>query len=110
QQTSNLVNPAWQDVPGAGTNRNVSLPIVGDKNYFRVRQPQSDIAVGQLPDGQQSLPTKQILRAAGQQIQFAGRPVDLALSPDGKTAFVKNMNNLLVVDVPSWGLLTTSAY
>ena len=56
---------------------------------------------------EQSLPSKQILRAPGQQLQFGGRPVDLALSPDGKTVFIKNMSNLLVVDAASWTLLQT---
>ncbi len=110
QQTSNLVNPAWQDVPGAGTNRTVRLPVAGDNNYFRVQQQLADIMVGMLPDGQQSLPSKQILRAAGRQIQFAGRPVDLALSPDGAVAYIKNINSLLVVDTASWRVLQTLSF
>src|ERR1700733_10072258 len=66
--------------------------------------------VGPLPDGGQSLPSKQILRAAGQRLQFNGRPVDLALSPDGRTVYVKNMKNLLVVDAASWTLSQTLNY
>ena len=73
-------------------------------------QLQPDIQVGQLPNSEQSLPSKQILRAPGQQIQFAGRPVDLVLSPDGRTVFIKNMNNLLVVIAVSWWLMQTLAY
>jgi YVTN family beta-propeller protein len=66
--------------------------------------------VGPLLDGGQFLPTRQILRPAGQRLAFGGRPVDLALAPDGKTVFVKNMKNLLVVDVASWTLTQTLNY
>ena len=110
QESTNIAVSAWQDVSGLGTNRTVSVPIAGEKGFYRVKQSQPDIAVGQLPDGQQSLPSKQILRAAGQQIQFAGRPVDLALSPDGKTAYLKNINSLLVVDTSAWRVLQTLAF
>jgi len=91
--TSNSVN-----ITAPGTNSTVSLPINGDKGFYRVKQLRTDIAVGQLPDGQQSIPSKQILRAAGQQVQFSGRPVDLVLSPDGSTVYIKNMSGLLVVE------------
>jgi hypothetical protein len=73
-------------------------------------QIQPNIQVGQLPNSEQSLPSKQILRAPGRQVQFGGRPVDLALSPDGRTVFIKNMTNLLVMDTISWSLLQTLAY
>jgi YVTN family beta-propeller protein len=58
--------------------------------------------VGPLPNGAQYLPSKQILCVAGRRLEFSGRPVDLVLSPDGRTVFVKNMKNLLVVDAASW--------
>jgi hypothetical protein len=54
--------------------------------------------VGPLPNGEQFLPSGQILGLSGQRFEFDGRPVDLALSPDGKKVYVKNMKNLLVVD------------
>src|ERR1700722_1569379 len=66
--------------------------------------------VGPLTNGAQWLPSRQILRVAGQRLQFSGRPVDLALSPDGRTVFVKNMKNLLVVDAASWRLSQTLDY
>ena len=52
----------------------------------------------------------QTLRIAGKRIEFKGRPVDLALSPDGETLFVKNINNLLVVDAKAWTLSQTLPY
>ena len=82
----------------------------GPTDFNRVMQLQPDIQVGQLPSSRQSLPSKQILRAPGRQIQFGGRPVDLALSPDGRTVFIKNMTNLLVLDATSWSLVRTLAY
>src|SRR5690349_20169847 len=33
--------------------------------------------------------TKQFIRPAGKSVEFRGRPVDLVLSPDGKTVYVK---------------------
>src|SRR5205807_1344324 len=41
-------------------------------------------------------------RPAGQSLRFAGRPVDLALAPDGKTLYVKDIRGLLIVDVGPW--------
>src|SRR5580698_4046515 len=71
-------------------------------------EPASDLVprqqVGLLSDGTQFLPSGQILRVEGQRLECSGRPVDLALAPDGKTVFVKNMKNLLVVDAASWTL------
>ena len=60
--------------------------------------------VGPLPNGEQFLPSGQILGLSGQRLEFDGRPVDLALSPDGKKVYVKNMKNLLVVDANSCAL------
>ncbi len=110
QATTNVANPAWQNVSAPATNRIVTLPATGDLGFYRITQAVPDIVVGQLPAGEQSLPSKQILRAAGRQIQFAGRPVDLALSPDGGTVYLKNLNNLLVVNAATWQVLQTLAF
>ncbi len=53
--------------------------------------------VGPQPDGSILVPTNQFLRPAGFQIQFPGRPVDLALSPDGKWLAVLNIKSLDLV-------------
>ena len=110
QTAANLGHLAWQTVSNPNSNRSLSIPASGPTDFYRVMQLQPDIQVGQLPNSEQSLPSKQILRAPGQQVQFGGRPVDLALSPDGRTVFIKNMNNLLVVDAVSWWLMQTLAY
>ncbi len=55
--------------------------------------------IGQQPDGSYLVPTNQLLRPAGLQIQFNGRPVDLALSPNGKWMAVLNKNSLELIRV-----------
>ena len=50
--------------------------------------------VGPQPDGSILVPTNQFLRPAGFQISFPGRPVDLALSPDGRWLAVLNIKSL----------------
>lgn len=110
QNTSNLAAAAWQSLGTLSSNTSLTTAAAGAANFYRVAQTQPDIQVGQLPYGEQSVSTKQILSAAGSQLQFSGRPVDLALSPDGKTVYIKNMSSLLVVDAASWTLLQTLKY
>jgi len=55
--------------------------------------------VGRRPDGSVVVPTNQILRPAGFQIEFPGRPVDLWPSPDGRTLVVKNLHDVTVIDL-----------
>ena len=110
QTTGSVSNPIWQSISPMTTNRTLSAPASAATAFYRVMEIQPDIQVGQLPNRQQSLPSKQILRAAGQTIEFGGRPVDLVLSPDGKTVFIKNMGNLLVLDAASWTLRQTLSY
>ncbi len=64
------------------------------------KSPDNEIKiVGPQPDGSILVPTNQLLRPAGFQIQFQGRPVDLALSPNGKWLAVLNMNSLELVRI-----------
>jgi YVTN family beta-propeller protein len=55
--------------------------------------------VGRQIDGRIVVPTNQVLQPAGQRLTFPGRPVDLALTADGRTLVVKNMHNLVFIDV-----------
>ena len=55
--------------------------------------------VGPQPDGSILVPTNQLLRPAGFQITFPGRPVELALSPDGKWLAVLNKSSLDLIRV-----------
>ena len=110
QTTGDLEGPAWQSLGGLSTNHSAVVAASGPASFFRVFALVPDILVGQLPYGEQSVPSKQILEIAGGRLQFSGRPVDLALAPNGKTLFVKNMSNLLVVDAASWTLSQTLSY
>lgn len=59
------------------------------------------VSVGPSPNGY-VVTTKQLVRPAGQVIEFGGRPVDMALSPDGSVLYVKSNRSLLVVDARTW--------
>jgi YVTN family beta-propeller protein len=60
--------------------------------------------VGTGADGSATLPTAQRVRAAGQSVQYHGRPVDVVLSPDAKTLYVKSDTSLLAVDAATWAI------
>jgi len=110
QQAIRPAAPDWQNFLPATTNQQIHIPITAAQTRFRLQPAPAEIQVGQLPEEQQSLPSRQILRAAGRQVQFAGRPVDLVLSPDGQTVYIKNMRNLLVVDAAGWWIRQTLAF
>lgn len=55
--------------------------------------------VGRQPDGRVIVPTNQVLDPAGFQIEFPGRPTDLALSPDGSLLAVMNSDALVLIRV-----------
>src|SRR5262245_28926281 len=57
------------------------------------------LKVGPQPDGRILTPTNQFLSPAGTQVSFFGRPVDFVLIDDGKALVVKNMRDLVVIDV-----------
>src|SRR6185436_19571743 len=49
--------------------------------------------------------TYQLLHPAGRSVSFAGRPIDLVLTPDKKTLFVKDNRGLVVLDALSLQVL-----
>ncbi len=55
--------------------------------------------IGPLENGRIVVPTNQVLSPMGRQVDFAGRPVDVALSPDGRRLAVLNRSNVLLIDV-----------
>src|SRR5262249_21683293 len=59
---------------------------------------QEQVPVGVQPDGRIVVPTNQILQPAGTQVTFPGRPVDLALTEDGKLLVVKNAKDIVLID------------
>src|SRR5437762_13721223 len=58
--------------------------------------------VGPLGDGTHLVSTRQILRPAGQSVEYHGRPVDLVLSADGGMVFVKDNGHVTANDVGGW--------
>jgi YVTN family beta-propeller protein len=57
------------------------------------------LTVGVQPDGRIVVPTNQILQPAGTQVAFPGRPVDLLVTDDGRTLVVKNLRELVFIDL-----------
>src|SRR5437773_2724685 len=67
------------------------------------------LKVGRQPDGRVVVPTNQVLQPAGAQILFPGRPVDLVLIDGGKTLVVKNLKDLVFLDVATGKVRQTLA-
>ena len=65
------------------------------------------LRVGPQPDGSILVPTNQLLRPAGLQLTFPGRPVDMALSPDGKWLAVLNMRSINLIRVLDRAIMQT---
>ncbi|MCL4218568.1 MAG: YncE family protein, partial [Candidatus Hydrogenedentes bacterium] len=63
--------------------------------------------VGPQGDGTYVVATQQLIDPAGDTVIFPGRPLDLALSPDGAKLAVKNKNNLVFFDLSSQTILQT---
>jgi YVTN family beta-propeller protein len=73
---------------------------------FAQRQPREN--VGPQTDGRIVVPTNQVLSPLGHQITFPGRPVDIALSPDGRLLGVLNRNEVLTIDSESGKVIDTA--
>lgn len=58
-----------------------------------------NVPVGIQPDGRILVPTNQMLKPAGKQITFPGRPVDMQFSSDGATLIVNNSGDLIFIDL-----------
>ena len=69
-----------------------------------------NIKVGPQPDESILVPTNQLLRPAGFQVHFPGRPVDLALIPDKNLLVVKNRKSLDVIRIQDRTILQSLAY
>jgi YVTN family beta-propeller protein len=57
------------------------------------------LTVGVQKDGRIVVPTNQVLKPAGKQVTFPGRPVDLSFADHGKTLVVKCAFDLVFIDV-----------
>jgi len=71
-------------------------------------KPRDDrVTVGRQPDGRVVVPTNQVLDPAGFQVEFPGRPTDLALSPDGNLLAVMNSDSLVLMRVRDRAIMQT---
>lgn len=61
--------------------------------------------VGPLGESSFLTPTRQLIRPAGDTVEYAGRPVDVALSPDAKRLYAKDNRGLAVFDTATMTLL-----
>jgi len=62
-----------------------------------------DFQAGPLPGGAEAVPSGAILDMPGQRIAWdSGWACDLALSPDGATLYIKDINRLRVLDAVNW--------
>src|SRR5688572_18215245 len=78
------------------------MPLAGPQ---RTRADDRDrLKVGAQPDGRIVVPTNQILKPAGRQVTFPGRPVDLFPIDNGRTLVAKNMRDLVFID-PATGAI-----
>src|SRR3954467_8752777 len=59
------------------------------------------LQVGVQPDGRIVVPTNQVLRPAGRQVTFPGRPFDWARAEGGRIPVVKTLRDLVFVDADS---------
>jgi hypothetical protein len=50
-------------------------------------------------------PTMQVLKPAGKNVTFNGRPVDLVVAPNGKHVYVKDNRGLVVIESKSWKVI-----
>lgn len=55
--------------------------------------------VGSQGNGKVLLPTEQMLKPAGRQVVYPGRPLDMTLSPDGKWAVVTNLRDVTLINI-----------
>jgi YVTN family beta-propeller protein len=66
--------------------------------------------VGPQPDGSILVPSNQLIRPAGLQVYLPGRPVDLALTPDGNFLLVKNEGDLDLIRLRDRTIMQTLPY
>jgi len=62
------------------------------------------VRVGSSIDGGTVVATRQLVQPAGEGVYFGGRPVDLAMAPDGKHLYVKDNRGLVVIETAGWRL------
>ena len=91
-------------VPNVIAMRKLFYPLaalalfVAGAGFIASREP----LIGKAKGGGYIVATGQTVRPAGDVLAYAGRPVDMALSPDGKTLYLKDEKGLVSIDMASW--------
>jgi YVTN family beta-propeller protein len=75
----------------------------------RTKNPRNQ-AVGPQPDGSILVPSNQLLRPAGFQVDLPGRPVDLLVMPGGKYLLVKNMSDIDLIRIEDRKVMQSLPY
>lgn len=75
----------------------ISLLLAGSVSFAA-----QEMQVGPIPDGGQLLPSAQLIHPLGKTLGINGRPVDLILTADGRTAYAKSGRTLVSIDVETW--------
>lgn len=94
---------------GVGLVLLASVSLAGAAWQETTGDDRDKLKVGVQLDGRIVVPTNQILKPAGTQVTFPGRPVDLQLLDGGKTLVVHNKNNLLFIDTATAKVTQTLA-
>lgn len=63
------------------------------------------LAQDQVGDGSGLLPTLRRIDPAGDSLEFYGRPVDIALTKDGRRLWIKDRAHIRIADATDWSLL-----
>jgi YVTN family beta-propeller protein len=85
-----------------------SSPTVRADDQLILAASEQDLhKIGVQSDGRIVVPTNQVVEPAGKQVLFPGRPVDLALLDQGHTLLVKNMKDLLLIDLATGAIKQT---
>jgi len=65
----------------------------------------ADVVVGPADGGGYVASTRQLIRPAGRTVEFGGRPVDIVLSPDGRTAYVMTNSGVVAIRTSDWTII-----
>ncbi len=92
-----------------------SLLLLGSPLLAQDKGPASSVSyddqkVGDEVEGRIVVPTNQVLSPLGRQVAFAGRPTDVAMSPDGRWLAVLNRNDVLLLDLETDNIVSRVAH
>lgn len=92
--------PATAQAQQAPATKSPALKSANAKPSGEVTKPKSydDSRIGAADPNRIIVPTNQVLSPIGRQVEYIGRPTDLALSPDGRWLAVLDFQSVLLID------------